>query len=223
MFARAAALACTVRVAGLAELTEKLPLVTPADSQLTSLTTPTILIALALVVDRMTFCDVAPCPDDALNARLEGFAVSVPPPPVPPGAYVTVTVTGVPPVGVNAIVAEQVPQLVFESWKDKVSGVWRLLALKVLSQKGTPERVYVKAVVPDDDTWIDRAWLSFRATVVELTINCCARPGTASSSAVARNKAVFVSSLRSASMMLFLGQIDDTTLVPGNNRLRPLL
>lgn len=70
------------------------------------------------------------------------------------------------------------------------------MLLNVFSQKGTFKRVYCSTAVPDAVTWTARAWLSFSPTVVELTINCdCARPGTAISSAVARNKAVFFNSL----------------------------
>jgi hypothetical protein len=78
----------------------------------------------------------------------------VPPPPEVPGAYVTVTITGVPPAEASVIVAVQVPQLEFASWKAKVSGVVKLLVLNALSQKGRPETVYVTAVVPDAVTWI---------------------------------------------------------------------
>jgi len=197
-FVREAALAKTVTVAGAAELTEKL--LTDDESQGWSDAVVNEM-ALGLVVDRLTLCAVAACPENALNVRLAGLATSVPLPPPPPGEYVTVTVTGIPfpvPTGVSVIVAVQgeAPQFVLKSWKDNMSGVLRLFALNVVSQKGTPERVYVMGVVPDVVTWIDRAWLSFRPTVVELTINCdCARPGTTSSSAVARNRAIFFSDL----------------------------
>jgi hypothetical protein len=106
-----------------------------------------------------------------------------------------VTETGALPVALNVTVAVQVPQVELLSRKDSESGVVKLLVLSGVSQKGTPERLYVKTDVPDVVTWIDCAWSLFKATVVELTINCdCARPGTAMSSAVARNKAVFFSS-----------------------------
>jgi hypothetical protein len=201
--ARVNALADAVSVAGLPELTEKLPLVTAADSQVASLARPAILIALAPVVVRVMYCATAACPDVALNARLDGLATSVPPPPVPPGAYVTVmTVTdtgasipgGV--TGTSMIDAVQGLQLAFAIWKDKMSGVVKLFAVNVLNQKGTPETVYVNGVVPGAVTWIDRAWLSLRLTVVELTINRnCAPAGAAIASAVARMRAAFPGSL----------------------------
>jgi hypothetical protein len=106
-----------------------------------------------------------------------------------------VTVTGDPfptPAGVSVIAAVQVPQLVLNIWNVNTSGVVKLLELKEFNQKGTPETVYVTGTVPDAVTWIDRAWLSFRATVGELTSNCdCARAGAAIAIAAARRNAVF--------------------------------
>lgn len=154
---------------------------------------PTLLVAVV----KLTFCGDAACPDKALNVRVEGFAISVPAPPPVPGAYVTVTVMGVLPVALNVTLAVQgiVPQFVLRSWKYNVSGVVWLLLLNAFSQKGTPVTVYVTGFVPDAATVMNFAWLSFKPTVLELTLNCCALAGTAISSAVARSKAVFVRSL----------------------------
>jgi hypothetical protein len=196
-FVRVAALAETVRVAGVVGVTVKLPLVIWAPRKEGESDVILVIATLLPVVDKVTFCDVAPCPAKALNVRLAGAATSVPLPPPPPGEYVTTTVTGVLPVALSVTFAVQgiVPQLEFLSWKYKVSGVVKPVVLKVFSQKGTPETVYVTGFVPAAVTWIDRAWLSFRPTVVELTVSCCASAGPAISSAVARNKAVFFSDL----------------------------
>jgi energy-converting hydrogenase Eha subunit A len=73
-----AAVADTVRVAGLVELTE-LPEVKAADRKLgESVVTPLIVIGLGLVVERVTFCDPALCPESALNVSVEGFAAIFP-------------------------------------------------------------------------------------------------------------------------------------------------
>src|SRR5580700_9439717 len=85
-----AAVADTVNVAGLPELTE-LPEVKTADRKLgESVVTPAIVIGLGLVVESVTFCDPALCPESALNVRVEGLAVRV----LTPAGKFTTRVTG---------------------------------------------------------------------------------------------------------------------------------
>jgi hypothetical protein len=143
LFTSVAALAETANVAGVGGVTVKLPLVIWAASQLGLSDATLEIVTLLVLVVKLTFCEVADCPENALNVRVEGVAISVPLPPPVPGAYVTVIVTGMLPVALNVTFAVQgeVPQFVLASWKDKMSGVLKLFALNVLSQKGTPERV----------------------------------------------------------------------------------
>jgi hypothetical protein len=135
-----AALATTDIVTGLRELIElRLPLVTFPDSHETS-KAPEVETGVVVLVDRVMLRADEVWPAAALRFRNVGLATIVP----PPGAYVTVTPTGVPlpvPTGVNMTLAVHglTPQLVLKIWNDKVSGVVKLLELNELSQDGTPE------------------------------------------------------------------------------------
>jgi hypothetical protein len=118
---RRAAVAVTVMVVGLAEVTVELP-VRAADRKFgESVTTFRMLRGVELVVDRVTLCDAALSPDCAVNVRVGGFAVR----PTPAGG-VTTKVTGTVctmPLEFSEIVPVYVPGA-RPVWFTRTSSVW---------------------------------------------------------------------------------------------------
>jgi hypothetical protein len=134
-----AAVADTVRVAGLVGLT-KLPLDKVADRKLgESVVTPMIAIGLGLVVDSVTVCDPALCPESALNVRVGGLATKLLAPPGGLTTRVTGTVCTMP-FEFSKIVPAYVPTN-RPAWFAKTSKVWlptRLPLGCTVSQLVTP-------------------------------------------------------------------------------------